>query len=296
MLFAKATRGGLKVVYCSSEALKAGVKPGLPLAEARSLLTKKNPHFERHDAETDRLALEDLAVWSERFSPFVGVDESEASDCLLMEAGGVAPLFGGEQSLVEQIKQAFAQEGYYVRLAMADTMGAAWAVAHFGTTSKGQPVVVSSEALPRILSSLPVEALRLPEAVVKTLHALDLGRVGQILRLPRESLPSRFGLELLERLDQAFGRREELCTIHRPQDPLAVEWDFDPPTSDRKGLETAGRVLLERLLVKLSSRNEGVLRFWCGLKFGPLVSQQSLIDKLTCHWLAPVRKQVRRIS
>src|SRR5687768_14215725 len=96
VLFAQSSRGGFRVVHSSSDAAKAGVKPGQSVAEAKSLLAKRNPHFERHDADADRLALEDLAVWSERFSPFVGVDESEAADCLLMEAGGVAPLFGGE--------------------------------------------------------------------------------------------------------------------------------------------------------------------------------------------------------
>lgn len=249
--------------------MKAGVKPGLPLAEARSLLTKKNPHFERHDADADRLALEDLAAWSECFSPFVSVEDFNSADSLLMEAGGVAHLFGGEESLAQQIKAAFAKESYFTRIAMADTIGAAWAVAHFGTSSKGQPIVVSAGSLPKVLSSLPVESLRLPGAVVETLHALDLRRIGQILRLPRESLPSRFGLELLERLDQALGRTQELCTIHRPQEPVAAEWDFEPSTTDRRVLEAAGRILLERLLAKLSLRNEGVLRFWCGLKFGP---------------------------
>jgi protein ImuB len=34
-------------------------------------------------------------------------------------------------------------------------------------------------------------------------------------------------------------------------------------------LEAAGRILLERLLARLTLRNEGVFRFWCGLKFAP---------------------------
>src|ERR1051326_5322560 len=46
-----------------------GVRPGMPLAEARALTHDQQPavHYELHDPRADRALLEALAPWCERF-------------------------------------------------------------------------------------------------------------------------------------------------------------------------------------------------------------------------------------
>jgi protein ImuB len=113
---------------------------------ARAMLTKREHgtrgqastavalplHLEMHDPLADRLALEELAEWCGCFSPTVGLDEAEEPESLLLDVTGLGPLFGGEQALARQIVQKFQQRNLTARVAIADTLGAAWAMAHFG--------------------------------------------------------------------------------------------------------------------------------------------------------------------
>ena len=88
--------------------------------------------LEAYDPAADRAALEKLAAWCGRFSPLVGLDDSAAPDSLLLDVTGLAHLFGGEGSLAKRVVRDFAHRGLAVRVAVADTIGAAWAVSHFG--------------------------------------------------------------------------------------------------------------------------------------------------------------------
>ena len=48
-------RGDWQVAYCARAAVEAGVRPGMPLAEAQSLLERsRNAHFAQHDPQADR--------------------------------------------------------------------------------------------------------------------------------------------------------------------------------------------------------------------------------------------------
>ena len=113
---------------------------------------------------------------------------------------------------------------------------------------------------------LPVTALRLPLKIIETLHELGLRCIGQLRALPRETLPSRFGAELLQRLDQAFGDTPELLVPERPPEPTAVVWVTDEPLTDRESLKFVSGQLLEDLLGQLKPRREGVRQLLCQIK------------------------------
>jgi len=88
----------------------------------------------------DREALEALAEWCERFSPIVGIDDATGPEGLLLDITGTAHFFHDEASLARQVIDQFARWGLTVRLAIADTPGAARAVARY---CSGQPAVGS---------------------------------------------------------------------------------------------------------------------------------------------------------
>ncbi len=113
-LYAADRRGLLRISACSG---RHGMTIGMPLAEATALA---NAHFEPHDPLADQAALVQLAAWCEQFSPLVGI---EAPDNLLLDVTGLAPLFGSEQALVEQVARAFGRLGLRTRIALADTIG-----------------------------------------------------------------------------------------------------------------------------------------------------------------------------
>ena len=73
--------------------------------------------------------LKGLAEWCIRFTPFVAIDPP---DGLILDVTGCSHLWGGEKEYLTEIIKRLKDFGYNVRAAMADTIGAAWAVARFG--------------------------------------------------------------------------------------------------------------------------------------------------------------------
>src|SRR6476659_5272437 len=98
-------RGKDRVVACSRAARKRGVRVGMLLAEAQSLWpgsAEKAVCFEKHDPHSDREKLSELAAWAGQFSPYVGIDDAESPDCLLIDVTGCDYFAGGERGLAEE--------------------------------------------------------------------------------------------------------------------------------------------------------------------------------------------------
>jgi protein ImuB len=187
-----------------------------------------------------------LAQWCHRFSPSVGIEEGEAPETLLLDATNLAPLYGGEAALVEQAARALRRRGLVARLALGDTVGAAWAAVHF------QGVI-----------ALPLAALRLPLDVLETLSQLGLACVGDVLALPREQLRSRLGPIVLLRIDQLTGAAPEVFTAVAPPEEFAVEQSFEYPITKSEAIRHTIEKLLERLAWLLSGRRAGALAVEC---------------------------------
>ena len=69
-----------------------------------------------------------LRRWAGKFSPWVA-EEPPAS--LVVDLTGCAHLFGGEAALLAEVEQDCAGLGLTVRAGVADTRGAAWALARY---------------------------------------------------------------------------------------------------------------------------------------------------------------------
>ena len=137
---------------------------------------------------------------AQRFSPLVGLEEGAHPESLFCEVTGCTHLWGGEKPFLEAVRDYWRKRGFQIQLALTSTMGASWALAH---TSRISLVNAGDEE--SALSGLSVAALRLPAVVLESLEALGLWTIGDVLRLPRESLASRFGAILPQRLGQALG-------------------------------------------------------------------------------------------
>ena len=133
--------------------------------------------FERHDPVADEKALRKLALACHRFSPLVAIEETAQPECLLLDVTGCGPFFGGEVKLAARVVRGLHGSSIRCRVAIADTVGAAWAGARFGAAS---PLVMPPRRHAELLEPMPIEALRLPADVVRTLHAFDLRTIGQL--------------------------------------------------------------------------------------------------------------------
>jgi protein ImuB len=118
-------------------------------------------------------------------------------DALALDITGVAHLFGDEAGLVAAATDALGRRGLTVQAGLADTPGAAHALARAGGGLARPGATLAA------LSALPPATLGLGQDALEVLSRLGLRRVGDLLALPRAHLTLRFRPEVCLRLDQA---------------------------------------------------------------------------------------------
>ena len=156
----------------------------MPIADCQTAVNCQ-PQF----SVVNRLARNIVA----RFSPILGLEPTDPQS-LLLDITGLAHLFGGESGLAGEIVRDFVRLRLNIHLAVADTIGAAWAAAGKeegkaeGRRRQGQTRMIilriSSSALiippgqnaAAFLRPLPIEALRLPGETVRLLAELGIFR------------------------------------------------------------------------------------------------------------------------
>jgi len=287
------------------------IEPGMSLAEALALHQwaglrrsskrggrrpgrTESVHLEAHDPLADRLALVQLAEWCQQFSPIVGLEEGERPESLLLDIGKVSERFGGERALARQVARSLAQRRFYARLAVADSVGAAWGLAHYGrlspiaspsddspsddwAASASRLLIASPGCLPEALADLPIAALRLDAKALDDLGQLGVQRVEQLAALPRAGLATRFGHSLLRRLDEALAVTAEVITSCRLPAQFEAAWLFESPTSRQDEIEYVLGQLLSRLTGPLALQRRGVLQLAGRLDCPPAESCQVVL-------------------
>lgn len=239
------------VAAVDAAAAAEGVVPGMPLPDARVLIP------DLRAVETDPAGaardLERLADWCGRYSPVVALD---GSDGLLIDTAGCDHLFGGEAAMCGDVIRRIGRLGFAVRIALADTPGAAWAVARYGTEEG--PAILPSGDEKRALADLPVAGLRLPQATVEGLAQLGLRRIGALIDLPRAPLAARFGAAIGRRLDQALGESFEPVSPRLPVPPWRLRTAFPEPLVRAEDAEAVARRLVALLCARLERERLGL--------------------------------------
>lgn len=291
------------MVDASREARQWGVHAGMPVTEARGLGRRRGAASRSAtlrcvacDPQADREALERLSRMCHAFSPLVGREPAEPADSLLLDLTGLAPGLGSEAARVQQVHRALVRRGYRVRMALADTIGAAWGIAHFADGAAGRPLVVRPGEGADRLARLPPAALRLPAGLSQLLARLGIERIGQLMQLPRSELAARFDRCLLMRLDQALGSAAEAIAAERPEAELVVERSLEFSIDRREGIERLMAVLIRQLCEKLLACGRGALQLTVRLEcplcapvtfraelFRPTASARHLQDVMGLH-------------
>ena len=169
----------------------------------------------------DAMAAVRLADWCGRYSPWTAVD---GADGVWLDVTGCAHLFDGEAALLDDLAARVEALGFVARPALADTPGAAWAMARFA-----EERIVAPGGADRALAPLPVAALRLDAETCACAARLGLRTVGDLEALERGALARRFDAGVLRRLDQALGREPEPISPRRPAAPYHARLDFAEP-------------------------------------------------------------------
>ncbi len=237
----------------NSAATAAGLAPGMPLADALSFF----PGLATAAAELaeDAAALRRLAEWCGRYSPWTAPD---GVDGVRIEITGSAHLWGGERALAADLIARLDHRHVSGRIAIADTLGAALAMARFAEGKA--PVILPPGDCRAALAPLPVEALRLDPVTAQGLRRVGLKRIGDLYAMPRDALARRFGETIARRLDQA------LDNLPEPLSPLGevptrrVRLSFAEPITEPTDLMLATERLTADLVQRLVREGTGARR------------------------------------
>ena len=284
----------------------------MSLSEATSLC-HAGLQIHPYNTEDDLRQLQHLASSCQRFSPQTGIESvretffrtgttvtDQQPQSLLIDITRTFPLFGGEQQLARQVIFDFQRWGYHVRLAIAATLGAAWALAHFSPPQQpsgagswfasfpgnkttchdddSQGWILPSQHTPDGLGKLPPAALRIPLKTIQRLHQAGIQQIATLCQLPRAGLLARLGETLMRRLDQALGQREEFIDVYHPPTAFVVEQWLEHPTSSQQRIQWLLSNLLESLTQSLSHHQQGILQLECHLQCVSKKYLQTTID------------------
>jgi protein ImuB len=242
------SHGRMVITAANATAQMKGIDKGLVLADARAII----PDLYVLDDKPDLIEklLKRLAEWCIRFTPLVAIDPPNG---LLLDVSGCSHLWGGDQAYLQDIIRKLNARGYDVRVAIADTLGVAWAMARFGNES----VIPSGKHIEALLP-LPPEALRLEDGTIERLHKLGLHRISQFIMIPRASLRRRFGHHLIMRLDMALGQEIEMLEPVLPVEPYQERLPCLEPIVTATGIEIALDQLLKTLCLRLQQEQQGL--------------------------------------
>ncbi len=290
-------RGALVLASLSPAAEVLGLRRGMALGDARAicpaLVTRPD---EPHRTEAFRAA---LRRWAGRFTPWVAEEDGPGGEGLLLDVTGCTRLFGGEAALAARVEAEAADLGLSLCLGLADTPGAAWAVARYAgagaaashsgdaidqearaTRSRAQkrrwerggappappgPEAPACRIVPpgetvAALGPLPVAALRLAPEEVAALQAFGLRRIADVAALPRADLARRVGPAVGRRLDQAFGRVPEPVSPSRPPQVYALRLTLPEPVGREEDVLAGIDRLLPPLCSRLATAGRGARR------------------------------------
>jgi protein ImuB len=305
-----AGRRGLTVTAVTAAAATGGVHTGMALADARALL----PALRSQPAApmADRRALLRLTRWCGRYGPGRNIDIRPADGGedggivldhgLWIDVTGVAHLYGGEEALLDDLAARLAGFGVTARLGLADTLGAAHALARFACEQPPGRRWASAPAgqTAACIAALPVDALRLEKATTVALRRLGLRRIGDLYEIPRTALERRFHQRTaagaatagaLTRLDQALGRTSEPRRPLRDVPDLVLTQSFPAPLVSAEGIVAEARRLTGRLCGMLEARNLGARRIRL-----VLYRADGTMAAVTAGTSAPVRDPSRLMS
>lgn len=249
----------LTIIRACKTAQKIGARSGMSLALAKALAP--NAYVEAYNPIRDIRALYKIAVWAINISPLVSLRSARSSknsnarqdiidEGLIIDISGTERLYGNRTRLLEKLLHKFDSIGLEATEAIAPTIGAAWALSRFGHKKTS---IVSWPEIKPTLAGLPIAALRIPTEALQALRDIGVVSIDQLTKLPRKKLPSRYGIEVLRRLDQAFGAVDEPFRAIKIRAAPQCRRAFEIPLTSQESVRRVMMLLFKELLARLQA-------------------------------------------
>ncbi|HYC93153.1 MAG TPA: DNA polymerase Y family protein [Thermoanaerobaculia bacterium] len=207
------------VVAATRRARTKGIKPGLSLAQARSILPKLIARG--RDTECERTAQEALIEVAESFSPRV---EDAGEGVVYIDIAGMTRHYDSELDLAKAAMRAADEVGLPARVGIAASKLAARVAAELPKS----PTVVDPGSESEFLAPLPLARLTPQLDAASMLARWGLSSIGELARLPEAEVAARLG-EAGRELHYAARGIDPRPLIPRPLPPdfregMELEW------------------------------------------------------------------------
>ncbi|WP_188481215.1 Y-family DNA polymerase [Aquisalinus flavus] len=247
-------KGAVRLVCVNLAGLKAGLSPGMTLADARGIAPDLVTLPE--EPQRDMAFLKALQRWAEKFSPWTSCD---GTDGLLINITGCAHLFDGEEAMRRAVLEEFSDLQVEAAAGIADTKGAARAVARFGLRpGTGGAGIIQPGETRAALAAYPIEALGIDDKTIFELKRLGLKTIGELYPLKSAELTRRFGFGLLRTFEKLMGATGDPVIPASPLPGFAARISFPDPIGLQDDVEEALRRLIAQVCKRLSEQGHGV--------------------------------------
>ena len=259
--FVEEFKGQRRILFASSAALAAGLRPGMTLAAATALITTLRHFAYRPDVE--RAALMSLA---EQLLLIAPAFQLCPPDGMWLDASAAA-LCDGEEGLCRRALEICASRGCRARAAVASEAFTARALTRHGRKTIE---VVLPRTGARALEALPLDALEhIDGSTVGILRSFGLTSLGEVASLPPGALLARMGAAglLVHRLCR--GEDDSAFVPTALPEVLEESIDLDWPAESLEPLLFALKTTLDRLCARLAGRKRAAIRVTLTLKLDP---------------------------
>jgi protein ImuB len=234
-----------RVAAATAAALAAGVALGMRRRQAEAVCPAVNTIV--RDLGAEAAAFEPVARAVEDLVPRIELAEP---GLLFVPVTGAVRYYGGEAPLTERLaKEVEAVAGPGARLGLAaGPFAARMAAQKAAERATDSPFIVADDAA--FVESLDLSTVA-SDDLVATFRWLGITTLGELARLPRPAVLSRFGPAGLTAHRLASG--EDRAALTRPiPDDLAVEERFSPPLESLEQAAFVARALAVQLIEELA--------------------------------------------
>ena len=248
-----------RVVAASRPARKAGLRPGMSMAQARGILPALIARGRDPGCETSAHEALLETAWS--LSPRV---EDAELDLVFADVDGMHRLYDGERDLGQAAEVTATSMDLPIRVGIAANKLAA----RIAARQPGSPTVVPPGGETAFLAALPLRHLRLERRLAETLGRWGVTTLGGLARLPADRVASRLGPAGAAAHQSARGIDPQPLVPHQPAPTLTEGMEFEWPVVTVDPLLAAIRQLLDRIRRRLETHDLAcaLLEFELGLE------------------------------
>jgi protein ImuB len=179
-------------------------------------------------------------------------------DTVWLDVSGCARLTGGEDLLCADLRERTQALGHRARVAIADGPRIAQAIGRWDPSHRGtkNELVVPNGQAARRLSTLPVAALPLDDALTQWLLKLGILRIDDLARLDPARLAHRLGPEARDLLALIAGHDDAPLLAYQPPRRIIETAVFDHALDGSEPLLFVLRGLTSRAIARLAARGQ----------------------------------------